>query len=78
MAATVRFYVQKLPDHVLKESSIMMWRDASPERCRQVALSLAIRSAFQSAFQPAFDMLLGIKLILNGRGKPYVCHILEN
>ena len=47
----------------------------TPERCRQVALSLAIRSAFQSAFQPAFDTLLGVgvvKLILNGRGKPYV------
>ena len=28
MAATVRFYVHKLHDHVLKESSIRMWRNA--------------------------------------------------
>ena len=62
-----------------KSYSIMFWRVASgrggtltPERCRQVALSLAIRSAFQSAFQPAFDTLLEVgvvKLFLNGRGK---------
>ena len=49
MAATVRFYAQKLPDHVLKESSVRTWRNAYT-RGRQVALSLAIRSAFQSAF----------------------------
>ena len=28
VAATVRFYVQKLPDHILKESSIRTWRNA--------------------------------------------------
>ena len=28
VAATVRFYVQKLPDHVLRESSVRTWRNA--------------------------------------------------
>ena len=74
MAATVRFYVQKLPDHVLKESNVRTWRKAHTRE-------MQTRSAFQSAFQPAIDMLLGggvVKLTLNGWGKPYVCHILEN
>ena len=28
MVATVRFYAQKLPDHVFKESSVRVWRNA--------------------------------------------------
>ena len=51
VSATVRFYAQKLPDHVLKESSVRTWRDAYTRKMQTSSALACHQIRFPASFR---------------------------